>query len=599
MILTALYDYYQRKSAADAKSLARPGFEFKEIPFWIVIDDAGRFVQFADLREGEGKKKRAKAIRVPQGIKKTSGVAANLLWDSAEYVLGVDTRGKPARVAQQHQAFRERLRAAFGDAPDDPGLAAVYRFLEGLDLAQLGAQTEWEEIRQTNPPLTFKLAGDPGPVCERPVVEAAVEATAGQAADGLCLVSGRADAIARLHPAIKGVRGAQSSGANILSFNLDAFNSYGKAQGANAPVGERAAFAYTTALNHLLSRNSRQKLQLGEAVTLVFWAEKASGASVENALSAWFGPPADNPDANTQAVRALYEFKRGQPLTDDDGQRFFVLGLSPNNARLSVCLWSISTVAELGETIFRHFQDLQIVHREQEPEHLSLYRLLVSVAAQEKLDNLPPNLASAWLRTILAGPAVPYPATLFQAAMRRVRAERHISYPRAALIKACLNRYYRRHPDAYPGNTWREIHVMLDESLDDVGYLLGRLFFVLEQAQILAITEGKRENINASIRDRYYGAASANPVAVYPVLMRLYPHHIAKLAKARAGSAWRLEKLCDAICNLLPADNPFPHRLSLPQQGCFAVGYYQQRQAYFTAKEAAPEQDKETQGETP
>jgi len=256
MILQALADYYQRKQTDPdpARRLPAYGFEEKKIPFILETDSNGRLVQIIDTRSGEGKKKTGQRFLVPRAVKKTSGVAANLLWDTAEYVLGVDARGKPERVAEQHAAFRARIDALPAEVQEDPGVAAVRAFLEHINVDTLAAFPAWEEIKATNPLLSFRLHGDVELVCQRPAVINFIGEEPDEEATVTCLISGKKAAPERLHAAIKGVWGAQSSGANIVSFNLDAFNSYGKRQGANAPVGKTAAFAYTTALNHLLAK---------------------------------------------------------------------------------------------------------------------------------------------------------------------------------------------------------------------------------------------------------------------------------------------------------------------------------------------------------
>lgn len=568
MILQALNDYYARKATDPQTGLAPEGFELKAIPFVLVLDETGRLAQLADRREGAGKKKEAKAMLVPQGIKKTSGVAANLLWDNAEYVLGVVARGKPERVAEQHAAFVARLREAFGVAPDDLGLRAVADFLNlhrAEALEALAAHPAWLEILETNPLMTFQLNADTEPVCQRPAVIAALAAKGSAAPDGRCLVSGEPDVIERLHPAIKGVWGAQTSGANIVSFNLGAFNSYGKSQSFNAPVGKRAVFAYTTALNHLLSKGSRQRVQVGDAST-VFWAEKASGAPFESAFLDFLGPPRDDPDQGTQAVTSLYRsVKEGKPFTADDGQRFHVLGLAPNAARIAVRFWHVSTVAELGRAFRRYFDAVDIVRPAYEVgAPLSLFRLLAATALLGKAENILPNLGGDVMRAILQGSR--YPETLMQGALRRIRAEREVTYPRAALLKAWLIR----------NRNDKEITVSLNETNIDPGYRLGRLFAALERVQ-----ERAQGNLNASIRERYYGAFSSTPVTVLPLLMKLKNHHLAKLPNR--GEAVNLEKRLSAIIDGL---GDVPGRLSLAEQARFAVGYYHQRQAFFNKPDA-------------
>lgn len=570
MILQALNDYYTRKAADPQTGLAPEGFELKAIPFVLVLDAAGQLLQLTDRREGEGKKREAKAQLIPQGVKKTSGVAANLLWDNAEYVLGIATRGKPERVAEQQAAFAQRLTEAFGDAPEDAGLHAVVTFLKthrAAALEKLAVHPAWPEILESNPLFSFQLNTDAALVCQRPAVVAALQAANGEdtATDGICLISGEPDVIERLHPSIKGVWGAQTSGANIVSFNLDAFNSYGKAQSFNAPVGKRAVFTYTTALNHLLAKGSRQRIQVGDAST-VFWAEKSSGEVFESAFLDFLDPPRDDPDRSTQAVASLYaSVKNGLPFTEEDEQHFHVLGLSPNAARIAIRFWHVASIRELGGAFLRHFESLAIDRPAYETAApLSLYRLLTSIASQGKAENLPPTLGGDIMHAILKGQ--PYPETLMQGALRRIRAEREVSFPRAALLKAYLIRNLND----------QEITVSLNLENAAPGYRLGRLFAVLERVQ-----ERAQGNLNASIRERYYGAFSSTPVTVLPTLMKLKNHHLAKLPNR--GEAVNLEKLFAEIIDGL-AD--VPARLSLSEQARFAVGYYHQRQSFFNKGDA-------------
>ncbi len=580
MILQALADYYRRKQTDPdpAQRLPAYGFEEKEIPFILEIDGEGRLVQILDTRSGEGKKKTAQRFLVPRAVKKTSGVAANLLWDTAEYVLGIDTRGKPERVAEQHTAFRARIEALAEAAQADPGIAAVRAFLDRIDFDALAACPAWEEIKTTNPLLTFRLHGDVELVCQRPVVTALAGDEPDDEATVTCLVSGERAAPERLHAAIKGVWGAQSSGANIVSFNLDAFNSYGKTQGANAPVGKPAAFAYTTALNHLLAKGSRQRIQVGDAST-VFWAEEAH--ELESSLADLFGePPKDDPDRGTDALRAFYRaVETGRFAVGSDDTRFYVLGLAPNAARIAVRFWETAPAIELARRIRQHFDDIAVARSPRDPEHLSLFRLLTATAVQGKADNIAPNLGGEVLRAIVE--VLAYPATLLNAAVQRCRAEQQVSYPRAAAISGWLNRDARRRhlpKEEFPS--------MLDPAHQSAAYRLGRLFAVLEKIQ-----EEASPGLNATIRDRYYGAASATPVAVFTTLLRLKNHHLGKL---HAGRAVQMEKL---IGEIMAGIDDIPRHLNLPDQGRFALGYYHQRQAFFSKHAAETTETESTQGE--
>lgn len=602
MILQALYDYYQRNA-----DLPRLGFETKAIPFVIEINASGELVQITDTRTLDGKKKVARNFVVPQGVKKTSGVASNLLWDNAEYVLRAVSTDKLAEMAKKSadkpRQYRERLREMRNEfiskikalpEQSDAGLSAVLNFLASdfrqmkANRRRLKADPLWAEIVESNPVLTFRLNGDVELVCQRPAIRAMLVNAGSDGEKITCLIRGESDDFERLHASIKGVWGAQSSGANIISFNKEAFNSFGKAQGANSPVGKQAAFAYTTALNYLLSKESTQRIQVGDAST-VFWSEKRTNSeectNFEGNFADFFAePPKDDPAKQTRAIASLLTAVQAGAF-NDEGQktRFYVLGLAPNAARISVRFWQVGTVAEMAQRVCQHFKDLEIVHAAFEKPHLSLFRLLVSTAMQGKSENIPPNLAGETMRAILAG--LPYPQTLLAGAIRRIRAERDVTYPRAALIKACLNRQIC-YAVRSGGLTWtevndKEVDVSLDESNMKPAYRLGRLFAVLEKIQELA-----QPNINTTIRDRYYGAASSTPVTVFPTLLKLKNHHVSKLDEKGRKILYRAfddntpDNYIANICVGIPPD--LPAHLNLLDQGRFAIGYYHQRQVFFT-----------------
>lgn len=586
MILQSLHHYYQRKS-----DLPREGFENKDISFVIELNKDGSVIQLEDTRTADGKRKRAKNYLIPQAAKKSVNVAANILWGNAEYVLGLPDEKKLAerrskgkegsygdRLKEMHAAFVDAIKILPENVQADEGVRAVLRFLGRTSSTDLERFPEaWKDIKTTNPNMTFRLQGDLELVCQRlAIVEALTEAARVQNGEGFCLVTGKAIEVERLHPAIRGVWGAQTSGANIVSFNLPAFNSWGKEQGANAPVGTGTAFAYTTALNHLLAKDSRNRLQIGDAST-VFWADKASILE-DHFADIFTDPPKDDPDRNARALKALYEAPhQGVAPVEDGDIRFFVLGLGPNAARIAVRFWHVGTVAELAKTIQQHFDDLEIIRPGFEKPFLSVFRLLVATATQGKSENISPNLGGELMQAILTGR--PYPSTLLQGAVRRIRAEQakrderigklvqNVTHARSALIKACLNRQQR-----LMGTTEKEITVSLDHSNLNPGYRLGRLFAVLEKVQ-----EEASSGINTTIRERFYGAASSTPVTVFSSLMKLKNHHLAKLENP--GRRVNLERL---ISEIMDGISDFPSHLKLADQGRFAIGYYHQRQALFS-----------------
>ncbi|MEI7635621.1 MAG: type I-C CRISPR-associated protein Cas8c/Csd1, partial [bacterium] len=337
----------------------------------------------------------------------------------------------------------------------------------------------------------------------------------------------------------------------------------------NAPVGKSAAFAYTTALNHLLARDSRQKLLIGDATT-VFWAAREEDSSMEQDFAAFFGePPKDDPDRGVNAVAALFRaIEAGAYAVDADGRHFYVLGLAPNASRIAVRFWIVDTVAGMACRVAQHFTDLRIIHGPKEKNTLSLFQLLASIVILGNGEKIPPNLAGDTMRAILTG--LPYPHTLLQAAVRRNRAEQGGTYARASLIKACINRSTRYSNN----NIEEELKMSLDPENANIGYRLGRLFSVLEKIQGEA-----NPGINATIRDRYYGAASGTPVAVFGTLMKLKNHHMSKLENP--GRRIYFERLIGEILNGIC---DFPAHLALDDQGRFAIGYYHQAQDFYTRK---------------
>jgi CRISPR-associated protein Csd1 len=577
MILQALNAYYQRKQSASPGTLAPEGFEFKEIPFVVVLSEDGRALDIEDTRTGDGKVRRAKRFIVPKSVRRTVGVAANLLWDNAEYALGLacaERSTSPERLQEQHQCFAQRVRTDLAGC-EDTGLRAVLAFLESDDHRTVITELPlFAELRATNPNLSFRLAGEHYLIAERPNIVATLQARSTTPSEGdaiRCLVTGKADRLARLHPVIKGVWGAQSSGASIVSFNLPAFTSFGRDQGANAPVGEKAAFAYTEALNALLSKDSKQRVQVGDAST-VFWAAKAEVEA--EGWMALVAQTSDDPDADAKKIDSLYASVRNGAYVRDDGDTsFYVLGLAPNAARVSVRFWHSAPVREVAVHIERWFRAIEIQRPSYEAHRYpSLFVLLRSIAVVGKADNIPPRLGGDTLRAILEGRALP--ANLLQAAVLRCRAEQQVPYARAALIKACLNLRYRPSRQLVDA-PWRMLTVALDLDNKDPAYRLGRLFAALEKTQLDA-----NPGLNASIRERYYGAASAAPASVFPLLLRLKNHHLAKL---EAGRKVTRERLFGEIADGLPAKQ-FPSRLALPDQGLFAIGYYHQMQHFFVKK---------------
>jgi CRISPR-associated protein Csd1 len=600
MILNELVGYYRRKAAADPNAIAPVGWIRRPIDYFVVLARDGSCIDIADNTVKTEKRQFAKVELVPsigkQSLKHTnSGKDANLLWDSAAFALGYGAKG-----ADKLGYFLAEIDRCF-DGIDDEALTALRSFLISLHgsdvLTSLLRRFDLEAVFEKREPFVgFRWQPDGGvAIHHRPALIRAYEGTLVTPEGvplGNCLISGEDGVpIALNETVIKGVRGAQSSGANIVSYNKRSFESYGKREraGENSPISSEASFAYTTALNQLLRFDSPQKLQVGDATT-VFWADGES--SLENDFAAMFDEPRKedaDPDRGTRAVATLLESARqGVGPVLDSKTRFFVLGLAaPSLARITVRFWHAGTVAEMAGRIVRHFTDLEIDHHPDAKPYLSIKALLTATATQGDTDNISPNLGGEVMRAILEG--LPYPETIFSGAVRRIRAEQskkdkrtgklvmNVTYPRAAILKACLNR--KRIPFE------KEITVSLDKENTSPGYRLGRLFAVLERIQ-----EEASPNLNATIRDRYYGAFSATPATVFATLMRMKNHHLAKLDNP--GRRVNLEKLVGEIVDGLTPT--LPSHLPLADQGRFAIGYYHQRQDFFAKREVTAVQQTST-----
>ena len=574
MILQALAEYYERKRTADPDGTPEWGFEHREIPFVIVLSEEGKFLNIEDTRDAMAGRKKGRRFLVPEAEKRTSAIRANLLWDKPDYALGfVAKKKKPERVRRQHRAFREKIEEVFGLDPEDAGMRALLAFLRTDELDTVWTHPTWPEVESTTGAyVSFRLSGDTRLICERPeVVKGIRTAVASEdASRAQCLVTGEEGPTAALHPAIKGVWGAQSSGANIVSFNLSAFQTHGRKQGANAPVSEQAAFAYTTALNLLLHRDSPTNAHVS-GTSVVFWAEQEN--EIRNLAGALFRDDQevlDDPDRGVDRLQAVYAApKQGAPPGRGSGERFYVLGLAPNAARLAIRFWRPTTVESFAAAVLQHFQDVEVVRPSWAARYPSVTTLLRATAVLGKDSNVAPNLAGAVVDAILT--EQPYPRHLLVAAVQRTRAEQGVTPDRAAVIKGCLIRV-ARHSTNDP-----EVSVALDEGNDNVGYRLGRLFAVLERVQDRA-----NPGIQSGVRERYYSAASTTPTAVFPTLMKLKNHHMAKIENR--GAVVNFERLLGSIFDGV---EHFPTVLSLPDQGRFALGYYHQRQSFFTKSSEA------------
>lgn len=579
MILQALKEYYDRKAADPDSNIAPEGFEKKELQFLIVINEQGQFINIEDTREKVGNKLVAKTFLLPRSIGRSGSRSYEktfLLWDHIGYILGLPLEDEKSKL--QYQTWIKKLEELPEDLKEDKGVKAVLLFYKSNEILKaINSPMIQECLKASTCNMSFRLVSDIPVPCREKVKEYVIKHLKEDDAEidkedegkeqkyGICLVTGERGVIARTH----GRTPIDKDAKILVGFQKNSgYDSYGKEQGYNAPIIKQTEFAYVTALNTLLKSKS-QRILIGDA-TMVFWSKKPS--SFESDFALFFKEPEkDNPDAGTEKVKALFESITTGAYTEDDGDNlFYILGLSPNVSRIAVRFWQTGTISEFSTRIKQYFDDFAIIKPPKEPEYYSVWRILANIAAQDKSENIAPNLAGDFMSSILNGK--PYPATLLQAALRRIRSdtESRVKPVRAAAIKAYLNRYYRFYPD----KKYKEVAMALDINQTSVGYQLGRLFAVLEKIQ-----EEANPGINTTIRERFYGSACSTPVTVFTNLLRLKNHHLVKLENR--GRVVFFEQLLGEIMGKLTS---FPAHLSLHEQGLFAIGYYHQRQDFFTRK---------------
>ena len=569
MILQALVKLYE-DLAAQGK-IARPGWSPVQVSWALCLDAGGRLIQVIPLLEGQKNGgSTAQSMELPTPVARSVNIDSNFLWDHSGYLLGINAKGKPERSRQCFDACR-RLHEQVLDGVDSPISRAILAYFSQWQPARAAEHPALsdclEEVRK-GANLVFRVEGRFAQ--EDAAIRAAWQNhydSGGDGPDMQCLVTGQMGPVARLHPAVKGVRGAQSSGASLVSFNAPAFCSYGREQSLNAPTGKYAAFAYTAALNHLLSDRAHVQ-RLGDT-TVVFWAAGADPAYQAFSAAALFGgpPPAGLEEATLRA--ALKKLSRMESCAEvplDPARPFYILGLSPNAARLSVRFFLRDCFGGFLSHVNAHHARMEIVRPANDPyETIPLWALLRETVPQTVRDKSPsPVLAGATARAILSN--TDYPAALLNGVMLRIRADRKITRGRAAILKA----YYLKNPHTECPK--EVLTVSLNETSSIVPYNLGRLFSVLE-----AIQQAANPGINTTIKDKYFNSASATPATIFPILNNLAQKHLKKLD---TGLRIHYDRQLGQIKELL--GETLPGRLSLPEQASFDLGYYHQTQKRYS-----------------
>ncbi len=579
-ILASLNKAYDR--LALRQEVPSFGFSSEKIGFVISLNPDGSMAcPPIDWRDMSGKKPVPRMMSVPQPPKRTSGINPNFLWDKTSYVLGI-TAGEGKRLIEEHKAFVEFHAAVLNDT-QDVGLKAFLLFLQKWNPDDFD-QMDWSEEIKTNikdQNIVFCLEDERhggSYIHDRSVAKQiwAVLNADKEKAKAVCLVTGALAPIANLHANIKGIWGGQSSGNSIVSFNSDAYESYGHSQGDNAPVSEAAAFAYTTVLNKYLEKGSVNRIQIGDAST-VFWADASDAEAAQDAesLFAALFDIDEAAEAKNIIKPFLEKIRQGQPLQSfapqlSKGVRFYILGLAPNAARLSIRFWVDNDFSVIARNYQKFLDDMRIEPPDRD-ENIALWKYLSELAVLGKRENVPPNLAGEWMRAILMG--TNYPFTLLSTVLMRVRADGDINARRVSILKALLIRNFKS----------KGVPMAFDPENRNKGYLLGRLFATYERVQIAALGD----HVNATIKDKFYSSASAQPRKIFHMLESGSANHLSKIGKQKPGYKVVLEKLIGEILDLMsPSDDPFPTSLSSEQQALFGLGYYHQRSEFYKTKSA-------------
>ena len=579
MILQSLMQYYE--SLAEEGKVPRMGWCHAKVSCAIDLNEDGQVKAIIPLKESEmfGKKEVwvPKQMNVPQMVVRSSGISANFLCDNSKYMLGIDSKGTSQRIKECFMAARDKHCSILQDS-EGRMAKAIIRYFEtwNPDNADVNPviKAYWEDLTDGGN-LIFCLKSEYAQEDEeiKKIWHIYQENNSGLV-DGICLVTGEKAEISRIHRGIKGVPGAQSSGAALVSFNAPAFESYGKEQSYNAPVGKYAEFAYTTALNYLLS-DKNYTFQLGDSM-VVYWAESAQ-TQYQDLLKNFFNSGIDN---QKELEKVFGNLKNGLTVDIDDvridlNQRFYILCLAPNAARLSIRFFCENSFGNILKNLSKHYERMAIVKPEWGKEYLSIQEMLMETGNNKLKDKkLVSNMASLVLRDILMDDR--YPAGLYTEVLARIRAEQgYITYGRAAIIKAYLIKNYNiKEGENYMG---------LNENCNEQAYVLGRLFAILELIQ-----KDANPGINSTIKERYFNSACATPASVFPILIKLKNSHLKKIERGSTGLKIQYEKTITELMgklNMAETQIGFPRRLSLEEQGKFMLGYYHQIQKRYEKKE--------------
>lgn len=580
MILTALCELYDNLVLDPGSGVAQPNYSSVPCSYAVELSRNGDFNGIITLVEN----KQRVMMRVPeQSGRSGKNPPPYFLCDNAKYLLGFEYDKKEKNLIP----IPERLRSAYDayqkiiGSSEDAGLRAVIAFLKNrMDGIPLDIPADHPVYQSGN--IVFRLTDEKGYIHDRSeaknVWETYCNASSCSEERGQCLVTGLSNQpLAKTHNILKGVADANPTGCVIVGFNFPSVTSYGKTQSYNAPVSEKAMFAYTTALNYLLSKND-SRIQIGDS-TVVFWTDKKDDSKTLSLISALLG--ADSPKESDTSDRLteqhildiLKKVRSGQAVNDPDFKvKTYILGLGPNVARASIRFWYEDTLENFILKIGAHAENMDVVKSAKLKTRIvsigDILRSITVKSSKKWWENVPSSYETALFRAVISGDM--YPTSVYSAVLMRIRAEAGddygIDFIRVGYLKAYLRRYYLKQNMA---EKMEELTVSLNQKSTDTAYSLGRLFAVMEALQ-------QKANGTSTIRSRFFASASANPKLVFPTLLNLSQHHIAKI------DGRYHDKQMEAI---LSGITEFPAAFNLEEQGKFVLGYYHQREFIYTKKE--------------
>lgn len=569
MILKALYDYYNRCG----DDIVPMDMAYVDFYYSIVLDEKGNFIRLEPLGGDSGL-----PLLTFRPEERTSAPVPHCMGDHAGYILGLkevkakdnfDYAKEMTRNEKTLTAFKKDVENFFNILPDNSFVQAIHAFYKKFSLETINAikhDSHWGDFcKYLAKNITFSVIGINGyAASDNEILQVKKQSKSNENKKAVCLITGvKEKPVNTTYSSF--ILGGKSN-AKLVAFQVNSgYDSYGKKMGLNAPISEEAEFKYTTALLKLLSKNSRNKFRIGDR-SFIFWASSNNEAAeqTEKSLFDLLGyneEVNDDPNAKIEQVRKVFTAIYSGSLKTSLEDRFYILGLAPNSARIAVVYWSECSLKEFAGNILCHFKDMEIKDtRNDKKPYMGIKSMLSAVTLNGKQSEATPNLPEAIVKSIFQG--MPYPFTLFSACIRRIRAESGnkdaIRIARMAIIKAYLNRI---------NDNNKKIETMLDKSNTNQGYLCGRLFAVLENLQYAA-------NKQDSIRSGYMNAASSTPSAVYPTILKLSNSHYSKLAKDKKGLAIYFDNQKKEIMAQI---SDFPDTLDLSDQGRFFLGYYHQK----------------------